>query len=211
MLIFDLDDTIFETRSMNPQIFEPAIALIHDYYKGNNTNVEPEVVIADLWARPIDVVFSTYNTPSWVTTAFYDKISEIDYQDLNINTFEDYSAINVIQNRKILVTTGLRELQLAKVNALGITSDFEAIHIDDPRLNPRRHKIDIFQQILHETQKVPSEIWVIGDNPNSEIEAAKALGMHTILRKSHRKSSTIQADHEIDSFEELKNIIPTIS
>lgn len=210
MIIFDLDDTIFETKSMNPQIFEPAIALVYDFYKHNKTNVTPEEVVADLWSRPVDVVFSIHKTPAFLTTAFYHKISDIDYQDLKISTFEDYSAVRAFQNRKMLVTTGLKELQLAKVNALGIASDFEAIHIDDPRLQPRKHKIDIFQQILTETKKAPSDIWVVGDNPNSEIKAANALGMNTILRKPHRKNSPVKADYEIDSFEELKSIIPSI-
>jgi len=35
MLILDLDDTIFETKSMNPQIFDSAISLIKNHYDKN--------------------------------------------------------------------------------------------------------------------------------------------------------------------------------
>jgi len=37
---------------------------------------------------------------------------------------------------KILVTTGLIELQQAKIKTLGIGADFKQIHIDEPRLEP---------------------------------------------------------------------------
>jgi len=87
---------------------------------------------------------------------------------LNIKAFEDYKVIKTFRKKKVLVTTGLRPLQLAKIKALGIENDFE--EIDDPRLIPRTHKIDIFAQILLNSGKKVEDIWVIGDNPESEIK-----------------------------------------
>ncbi|MEM9889028.1 MAG: HAD hydrolase-like protein [Bacteroidota bacterium] len=93
------------------------------------------------------------------------------------------------------------------VKALGIENDFDAIFIDDPRQTPRQHKMDIFKQILFETKKDPKEIYVIGDNPASEIKAGKQLGMKTIQRKSRHKKIAKFADYVIESFEELGSII----
>lgn len=150
--------------------------------------VQEEEIISDLWSKPIDEVFSTHKIPKEIASIYYQEIAALLF-------------------RKILVTTGLRELQMAKINALGIESDFEMIYIDDPREKPRRHKINIFNEILNETQQRPQEIWVIGDNPESEMKAGKALNMNTIQRKSSSKKSSQYSDYEIDSFEELKEII----
>jgi len=206
MLILDLDDTIFETKSINSNIFAPAISLIKEYYK-SNPGIDVEEIISELWSKPIDVVFSKYNIPQPLASKFYQAIANIDYKALHIQTFDDYQVIKSFPNKKILVTTGLKELQIAKIKALGISSDFDAIFIDDPRKQPRQFKFNIFQQILHESKMPPAKIWVIGDNPDSEIKAAKRLGMNTIQRLSKSKTVSELSDYKIQSFNELVDII----
>lgn len=207
MLIIDLDDTIFSTKSMNQQIFAHPISVLEQHYLNNEPNVNHKELIAEAWTIPIDQVFNKYKTPEQVISNFYQAISNIDYQELKIATFDDYAVIPFIPLRKILVTTGLRELQLAKITALGIESHFESIYIDDPRDEPRQHKVDIFRQILNDTRFLAENVWVIGDNPDSEIKAGKTLNMKTIQRRSPSKNSSSYADYEIDSFEELRSII----
>jgi len=207
VLILDLDDTIFETKLMNPRIFDSAITLIKNHYEQNYRGLKYEEIIAELWSYPVDVVFAKYNTKKSLVTEFYKMIDEIDFQKLAIKTYEDYKAIKTIKIEKILVTTGLQKLQLAKIKALKIENDFDHIYIDDPRLFPRKHKIDIFKQILLGTKKEPQEIWVIGDNPESEIKSGKVLVMKTIQRKSNSKKISEFADFKIESFEELQGII----
>lgn len=205
MLILDLDDTIFQTNSINPKIIEPAISIIENYYNSIETKVEN--IILDLWSKPIDIVFKKYKTPESIISDFYIEIEKIDYKQLKIKPFKDYQIIQSIKKRKILVTTGIQELQMAKIKALDIESDFESIKIDDPRLNPRKYKLDIFRKILDETEITPKEIWVIGDNPDSEIKAGKKLGMNTIQRKSETKKPSKYSDYQIKSFNELLNIL----
>lgn len=207
MLLIDLDDTIFQTSSINPQFVEPAVSVVKQYYEKEPGGVNMEEMISALWTKPIDTVFSTYMTPKAIIDEFYGQIARVDFSELAIHPFDDYKFIQALSIDKILVTTGLRELQLGKIKALGIGSDFDSIRIDDPRENPRQYKIDIFSQILVETKMAPEEIWVIGDNPESEIKAGKALGMKTIQRRSKSKESSPYADYEIDSFEELPEIL----
>lgn len=207
MIIIDLDDTIFQTKSMNPQIFDPAISIVKRYYETQAEERKVDEIISALWSKPVDVVFTNFKTPQTVVSDFYHQIANIDYNQLDIQPYDDYKIISSLPGKKILVTTGLQELQKAKIKALGIEKDFDSVHIDDPRKRPRQHKIDIFKQILLETKKAPSDIWVIGDNPESELKAGKQLGMRTIQRKSSTKLSSVYADFEIESFEELKNIL----
>lgn len=207
MLILDLDDTIFETKSMDPKLFDPAISLVKDYYTKQDQEVKLTEIISSLWRNPVDYVFQKYNAPEDLVTEFYNRIGSIDYDSMQIKPFEDYIELDKLHFSKILVTTGLEELQRAKIRALKITDDFTSIHVDDPRLKPRNTKQEIFKNILYESSLEPEQIWVIGDNPESEIIAGKQLGMNTIQRRSKSKSESEYTDHYIDSFHELENII----
>lgn len=207
MLILDLDDTIFETNSMDPKIFDPAVVVIENYYKKNMSVSQASEVVSELWILPMDVVFQKYGAPQSMIDTYFKAMDDLDYSELAIQTFEDYSHLKKITDKKILVTTGFEKLQLAKISALRIKNDFAEIHIDDPRLSPRNHKIDIFRKILFENEVDPADVWVIGDNPDSEIKAGRELGMKTIQRISKSKAQSKDADYQIKSFRELADVL----
>ncbi|MEM1119221.1 MAG: HAD family hydrolase [Bacteroidota bacterium] len=207
MIILDLDDTIFQTSSMNPKIFDSAFSVLRNYYESVDLSANVDKIITALWTNPIDVVLTQCKIPTTVVSAFYKQIESVDFNTLSITPFEDYEIMQSIEINKILVTTGLTQLQMAKVKALEIKSDFDAIKIDDPRIKPRQYKLDIFRQILIQSKIDPKKIWVIGDNPNSELKAGKQLGMNTIQRRSASKQSSKYADYEISSFEEIVDIL----
>ena len=207
LLILDLDDTIFLTKSIEPSLFDPAFGIIKSYYDQGKSNYLLDELTSALWTKPIDVVFTTYRTPENVISEFYSQIRKIDFSALKINPFKDYEELKSLPQTKILVTTGFEELQAGKINALDIASDFDSIFIDDPQYKPRRHKLDIFKQILIDTSLPPHQICVIGDNPDSEIKAGHQLGMKTIQRRSESKEISGVADHVIESFEELNIIL----
>ena len=77
MLIFDLDDTIFRTSSMNPQIFDTAISIVRNHYETVATQIAVDKLMHDMWSNPIDVVFAQYQTPQQVVTQFYEAIANI--------------------------------------------------------------------------------------------------------------------------------------
>ncbi len=207
MIILDLDDTIFETKSMNPQIFDSAISIVKTYYQNTATEKIAAKVVNSLWSDPIDIAFKKYKTPTPVIENFFKALEEVDFQQLEIKPYDDYPEIKSLKHQKLLVTTGYTKLQNAKIKALQIASDFDRIYIDDPKSNPRIYKLGIFKQIMVETKKEAKDIWVIGDNPNSEIISGKKLGMRTIQRKTPKREKSEFADYLIESFEELKEII----
>lgn len=204
MLILDLDDTIFETRSMPSWLFQKAIEIIENHYFDEKLKA---AISNDLWKWPAEVVFKNYKTPENVVSHFYKKLTEVDFKQLKINTYPDYTYLHEFNLEKILVTTGVAELQNAKIKALGIESDFSRIFIDDPRRKPRQTKFDIFKNILLENDVNPENVYIIGDNPQSEIKAGNALNAKTILRVSNKVPIAFEADFIINSFEELKGII----
>jgi len=205
MLILDLDDTIYETRSIDPAIFDPVIGIVRKYYKEKSDLATAGLMIPQLWTNPVDVVFERFGIPESIAQSFQDKLNTLDYH-LEINTFDDYAIIKEMTCEKILVTTGFSKLQEAKIDALEIRDDFKAIYIDDPQDLQRKHKLGIFKAILKSSSKSADQFWVIGDNPSSELKAAKALEMKTIQRKTIGRERSELADHYIESFVELEQI-----
>jgi putative hydrolase of the HAD superfamily len=78
------------------------------------------------------------------------------------------------------LTTGFSGLQRNKIDCLGITHDFEEIFIIDPT-QTNQIKKDIFELILTKYNYTTDDVVVIGDDLNSEIKAAKDLGIKSIV------------------------------
>lgn len=209
MLILDLDNTIFETKTIRPEIFQPVMDLIENYYQSKNENQIVQQIIQKLWTSPMDEVFEKFNTPEKIKQQAYKKINELDYK-LEITTYDDYEVLKSIPLKKILVTTGYEKLQFAKIKALNIKSDFIEIIIDDPLSSNRKYKLGIFKEILEKEKLKAEQVWVIGDSADNEIKAGKTLGMNTIQRVTTGVEKSTFADFGIISFHELNRVIKGI-
>ncbi len=204
-IILDLDDTIFQTKSMDAKIFEPFFNHLILKLKTYFDQQVIERIVSDLWQRPFDIVIKKYNIPFTTIAESIDLLENLDL-DLKISTFQDYTFIKNIRTKKLLVTTGLTALQKAKIKALKIEKDFDKIIINDT-LRETKTKQDIFYDLKLEFNLNPKTTYVIGDNSESEIEAGNALNFTTIqiLRKNVIKGDN--ARHYINSFDELSLII----
>ena len=70
-IILDLDDTIFQTKSMDAKIFEPFFKHLVLNLKPNFNQQDIERITSDLWQRPFDVVIKKYNIED------YQKIEKV--------------------------------------------------------------------------------------------------------------------------------------
>lgn len=206
MLILDLDDTIFETKSMSNTSFSAIVTLIEKLLIPKIGDQIVNQLIEELWHRPFDYVMDKYRIDLLEQNQISAAINQLEY-NLKISTFADYSYLQRFDIEQILVTTGFPKLQYAKLDALGIRNDFKAIHIDDVTIKDRPHKKGIFQKIIANTKKLPHQIWVIGDNPSSELKAGKELGLRTIQRLKDGDVLSENAEFGITTFVELKDII----
>ncbi len=200
VLILDLDDTIYSTGQLKTNIFARALSSLRDGLGLQNPEEERALKI-DLWNFPFDHIIEKYNPSKSVINDFKIKLEEADMTSLI--PFIDYSRIQNIGIQKILVTTGITCLQEAKIKALGISTDFKQIYIDDPLLSPRKTKELIFKEVLKESACSPKECIVIGDNPDSEISVGLKLGMTCIQRKSDTKSRHPNTHLYLKNFEGL--------
>ena len=199
LLILDLDDTIFNTQTIPQSTFKEALQIIHNHVSQSNHN--PETSIRDLWSMSPFQFFKEYNTPKEIQEDFQYAIRSMNYS-LDIDPFPDYNFLKSIPIRKILVTSGIKELQLAKIKALEIEEDFEAIHIDDVHTDPDSSKENIFTSIIEKDNLIPENIWVIGDNPESELKAGRSLNMTCFIR-TNESNKTYTNAHHINTFEDL--------
>lgn len=203
-LIFDLDDTLFETRSIDPSHVEPIIqsfiAHAGKFYSSN----ELERIIKDLWKLPFDSVANKYQFEESLQHQFTNAVNGHKY-DLDINVFDDYHYIQEISHPKLLVTTGFRKLQLAKIEALGLETHFDQIFVDEIDSPERIYKKGIFCHILDSSKS--DEHFIIGDNPDSELKAGHQLGLTTIQVAKFGQPKSKYVNHYITHFQSLKEII----
>ena len=64
----------------------------------------------------------------------------------------------------------------------------------------------MFADILQRNDYTPEEVLVVGDDPESEIAAAKALGIPTVLYDKNIIQSPNEADYSISHFKDLAAI-----
>lgn len=200
-LVLDLDDTIFQTKSMDARVFEPFFQHFRSLLSVSFRRPMIDAIIADLWEATRDKVIEKYGIPE---AMMQDAISFLDNLELNldISPYPDYHCLRNLPCQKFLVTTSVASIQRKKIRALGIEADFTAIIINDP-FGKRQSKLDIFRELCAGYNLVPGSTYVLGDNPESEIEGGNALGMITvqILRPGVIKGHNAQ--YWISSFEEL--------
>ncbi len=204
-LILDLDDTIFETKTITMD----QVALIFEHFRSVTKNdyspTEIEKIITDLWKVPFDVVSEKYQfTPE--VNAKFSKAVEIQEYQFDIKPFQDFEHIQKLLVPKVLVTTGFRKLQLAKIEALGIESVFEQIHIDEVDSPTRIYKRGLFENLI-EFNSNSEKYYVIGDNPESELKAGKELGLTTIQVSKFGQEKSQYSDYFISDYKELGSII----
>ena len=203
-IILDLDDTIFQTKSMEVKVFDVFFEHLFLSLKSGFNEATINEIIKDLWIYPWDSVIEKYNIPKEL---IYESICVLDTMDLklNISTYPDYHFIQQLSVPKFLVTTGLTSLQQSKINALNIRDDFEKIVINDTFLESKT-KLDIFKALVIEYNLTPEKTLVIGDNSESEIKAGNAMNMITIqiVREATQKGN--HAKFNIHSFDNLKSL-----
>jgi len=195
-IIYDLDNTIFPVSSIGDKLFGPLFDLIANSGQHNNSM---DIIKHAIMRTPFRLVAQRHNFTDELTQKGIDIQETIDYKD-EMNTFEDYPEIKNIPGERFLVTTGFRTMQLSKIRQLGITEDFKEVHVVNPVETTKK---EVFADILKRYNYQPDEVLVVGDDPESEIAAAKVLGIPTVLYDKNDTQDASAADYKISHFAEL--------
>jgi len=202
-LILDLDDTIFPTNSIDLNLVKPFFDTLED---ANDvlTKEDLQKVKQEILEKPFAIVAKNYGFSERMINRSVSALNKVKLNS-DLKTYSDYSYLRNLKFEKFLVTTGIRKFQLAKIESLNISNDFDEIFIDDP-MEQLGGKLAIFKTLMKKYDYLPKEMLVIGDNPESEIQAGKELGSHTL--RIDRNEMTITSDHDaIQSFSEINEWI----
>jgi len=175
-IILDLDNTIYPVSSIGDQLFKSLFLLIRESgeYSGHFDQIRFEIM-----RRPFQNIANEFSFSDSLKSDCFKLLSGLTY-DKKMHPFDGYETLLTIPCRKFLVTIGYTKLQHSKIKQLGIGSDFEAIFVVDPDLS-NLTKRDIFEKILADNNFGVEDVLVVGDDLNSEIFHAKALGIETVL------------------------------
>ncbi|HSJ66167.1 MAG TPA: HAD family hydrolase [Anditalea sp.] len=201
-LIYDMDNTLFPVSDIGPELFRPLFDRIE---ASGSYSAQMDNIKKDLMRKPFQEVAKTYDFDNQLIHDGDKILSELTYEK-EIKLFEDYPAILELPGERFLVTTGYKKMQQSKINSMGVSKDFKDIIVVDPSISNLTKK-DVFAQIMSINGFLPNDMLVIGDDPDSEIKAAKELGIETVLYNKLELTDQPYADFIIKDFRELAPIL----
>ena len=205
-VIFDLDNCLAAANEVGERLFEPAFEAMRNANHGRLSEAELEEALGECWRRPLDDVAHRYGFSREMLAAGW-KIFAETIVETPMKGYEDIAFLRELPAELYLVTSGFRRLQESKIKALGLDQVFAGIHVDAIDEADRKGKQGIFESILLTNKLKPEEVLVVGDNPDSEIEAGNRLGIKTvqILRPGVPRGDN--ATYYVQTLTELKAIL----
>jgi FMN phosphatase YigB (HAD superfamily) len=205
-VVYDLDQTILPASAVPEESFFPIYDAIRAANKGQVPEAELEQALKKIRTAAIDVIAKEHNFSAEMEEAAKEAFLSNDYE-FSLTPFEDFSVLKHIPGKRFLVTSGIPKMQQAKFDSLFEDGYFTEVFVDDLYDENRLGKKKIFQKIAHDYQLIPDLVWIVGDNPDSEITAGNELGMKTvqIIRPGVEQSD--KASYVIASFYELNDLI----
>lgn len=119
-------------------------------------------------------VAGTYGLTPPMVDAGWQALSRLEFA---LQGYPDLSVVGSVPGERFLVTSGFRRLQESKIRALGIAACFSEIFVDAIDSPARKGKRALFAEILGKYRFPIRDVVVVGDNPESELAAARSLGL----------------------------------
>jgi putative hydrolase of the HAD superfamily len=204
-IIFDLDNCLAPADEVGRELLEPMFAAIRGANNGRVSDEQIAAAFDDCWRLPLDAVARKYQFSDEMLMAGW----EIGRQ-LTVSTgmkgYADLRMLKELPARNFVVTSGFRKLQASKIEALGLQR-LATAYIDAIDDSMRKGKQQIFEEIIARHHFQLNAVLVVGDNPESEIEAGNRLGTPTvqILRPGVVRGTN--ATHYIQELAELRALL----
>jgi FMN phosphatase YigB (HAD superfamily) len=205
-IIYDLDQTILPAEAVPEETFLPIYEAIRSANKGHLPESELESALKKIRTTAMDVIAEEYHFSEEMAEAAKQAFINSSY-DFTLSPFDDFSVLQHIPGKRFLVTSGITKMQQAKIDALFEEGYFDAIVIDDIYSEERRGKKQIFAELAEAEGLIPDLVWIVGDNPTSEIASGNELGMKTIQIVRPGVEQSGEASFVVSSFYELNDLI----
>lgn len=205
-VIFDLDNCLASAREPGEALFAPAFAAIRDANHGRLSPRALQAAFDDCWRLALDAVARKHDFSDEMLRAGWKVFERLEVGS-SMRGYGDLDVLGELPARLFLVTSGFRRLQESKISALGLGRWMEEAYVDAIDEPDRPGKRGLFQRILRDCALAPAEAVAVGDNPESEIEAANRLGMRSvqILRPGVERGGN--AAFHVRSLDELAGLL----
>lgn len=175
-VIFDLDNCLAAANEAGDELLEPVFAAVRQANHGALSAAALDAALRDCWTHAFDFVAERHGFTRRMREAGWEAFRTIEVRQ-PMQGYGDLALLPSLGERRFLVTSGFRRLQESKVRALGIAACFEAVVIDAVDEPDRRGKERIFSELMAAHGLDAREVLVVGDNEESELAAARRLGM----------------------------------
>lgn len=205
-IIFDLDNCLSAADECSRQLLDPVFAAVRAANNGTLSDDALDRALDECWRDAFDVVASRHGFSRDMLDAGWSAAATAEVQT-PLHGYPDLGALRSLPVMLFLVTSGFRRLQESKISALRIADLFAEVHVDAIGEEDRKGKRRIFEEILTSHHLAPQDVLVVGDNPDSEIEAGNQLGITTvqILRPGVIRGNN--AAYYIDELAELQMLL----
>ncbi|MBE9585187.1 HAD family hydrolase [Mucilaginibacter sp. JRF] len=203
-LIYDLDNTIYPVKSISDGLFDGLYKLIDDNADGLSL-ASVEAAKEEITRRPFQKVADEFGFSDELKEEATEYLRGLTYSK-PMQAYDDYRYVKTLDADKFLVTTGFVKLQNSKVKMLGIAADFKQVYVVDPD-STEKTKRHIFTQILEKYNYKAEEVLIVGDDPESEIKEAKAVGIKTVLYDPEKRYTAADADYRITNHRDVGELI----
>ena len=174
-IIFDLDSCLAAANEVGDELFSTAFAAIRTANHGTVTESALSEALDECWRYAFDFVATKYQFSDAMRDAGWEAFGKIEVRQ-PMHGYGDLNVLKQLPQQLFLVTSGFRRLQESKVKALRFDNLFAGIYIDAIDEPERKGKYRIFKDVLTKYDLNPGEVLVVGDNPDSELEAGNRLG-----------------------------------
>lgn len=178
-VIFDLDNCLAPAHEVGVELYEPALEAIRRANAGCLSEDALEEAFAESWRHPLDWIADRYGFSPRMRDAAWQAFGQLEVKHA-MQGYGDLACLSDFSMPCDLVTSGFRRLQESKIRALGIDAWFRHIRIDAVDEPPRHGKRGWFETLMKLHGCEPQDVLVVGDNPESELAAGRALGMKTV-------------------------------
>ena len=203
--VFDLDNTLFNTRTIPRFITDPLFDALRAENCGEDAVARDvlERALEESWSIPFPQVAAKHGLPDRLLNRWSDLHQDLQFT-VRLQPFDDVPEVfRRLTGYRILLTSGYPKVQHGKIDALGIRPLFHEILIDAADDPLRKGKQAILQELLMERMWNVSDLLIVGDSATSEIAAGRNLGMTTVQILRPGVVPTELADYQIQSLHEL--------
>jgi putative hydrolase of the HAD superfamily len=203
--VFDLDNTLFDTRTIPRSITDPLFDALRAENHGEDAIAGDalERAFEDSWSIPFPQVAAKHGLSSRMLRRWAELHQDIRFT-APLEPFDDVvEVLTGLAGHRVLLTSGYPQVQHGKIDALGLRCFFHDILIDAADDPNRRGKQAMIAELMMCHQWQPSELLVIGDSATSEIAAGRNLGITTVQILRPRVVPTNLADYQIRTLREL--------